>query len=58
MSDYQKLLIAIADQLGIMNGEQMQLKLYTIARTLNGVSSYAHDDAVMAAFSIEEDKNA
>ena len=55
MSDIQKVLIAIADQLAVMSAETMQVKLYTIARTLDGVSKYYHDDAVKAAFSVQEE---
>lgn len=56
MSDIQKILKAIADELDIMSSGQMQLKLYTVVHTLDGISEYYHKDAVEAAFTAEEGK--
>lgn len=58
MSDIQKILKSIADSMDIMTKEQMRVKLYTVVDTLDGISSYYHDDAVKAAFCIKEEEDA
>ena len=54
MSDYQKLLTAIANDLIDLSSGQVAAKLLTVAKTLDGVREYYHKDAVFAAFDIKE----
>jgi hypothetical protein len=58
MSEYQKLIRAIKDALDLTSKEIMIVKLATIDQTLNGISSYAHKDAVLAAFGFKEGEDA
>lgn len=55
MTDTQKLLQAIADDLVKEGPAATEIKLRTLVKALNGVSTYCHDDAVQAAFGIGED---
>lgn len=55
MTDTQKLLQAIADDLVKEGPAATEIKLRTLVRALDGVNDYYHDDAVQAAFGIGED---
>ena len=62
MSDIQKLLTAIADQLGrpltIAPVELMVMKLRTMVSMMNAVSSYHHTETALAAFGEKEEEDA
>lgn len=57
MSDIQKILKSIADSMDVMTKEQMRIKLYTVVDTLDGISSYSHDNAVKAAFCVKDEED-
>lgn len=54
MSDYQKLLRAIAADLIDLSSGQVAAKLLTIAKTLDGIREFYHKDAVFAALDIDQ----
>ena len=54
MSDYQKILKAIGNELMDVPATQVINKLQTICATLDGIREYYHKDAVFAAFGIYE----
>lgn len=58
MSDIQKILKAIADDLDIYSAGQIRLKLYTVVHTLDGIADYYHNQAVKAAFATETEEEA
>ena len=57
MSETQKLLSAIADQLTVASAELMVVKLRTMVAMLNKISHYSHTETALAAFG-EEDTDA
>lgn len=58
MSNTQKLLEAIADQLTVAPAEMMIMKLRTMVSMLNAISSYQHPDVALSAFGEKEDEDA
>lgn len=58
MSNTQKLIKAIADDLAIVPNEIMVMKLHTINMMLEKISSYSHPETALAAFGEEEDADA
>lgn len=58
MSDFQKLLKAIAAEAWETPVTQLVNKLNTLAQACDGLRDYYHKDAIFAAFGIKEDENA
>lgn len=58
MSETQKLLTAIADQLTVAPAELMVMKLRTMVSMMDAISSYHHAETALAAFSIKEGEDA
>ena len=56
MSDYQKLLKAIAAEAWETPVTQLVNKLNTLVAACDGLSDYYHKDAIFAAFEIKEEK--
>lgn len=58
MSDYQKLLKAIAAEAWETPVTQLVNKINTLVAACDGLSEYYHKDAIFAAFKIKEEKDA
>lgn len=57
MSDFQKLLKAIAAELWDTPVTQVVNKLNTLVQACDGIRDYYHKDAIFAAFGIKEDND-
>lgn len=58
MSDIAKIFTEIADRLAVYPSDMMAIKLRTIGAMLEFVPSYSQEDAVKAAFEMEEGNDA
>ena len=58
MSDYQRLLKAIAAEAAEAPVTQLVNKINTLVAACDGLSDYYHKDAIFAAFEIKEEKDA